>query len=83
MSCFCFHKWGKVDGDLQYCTTCNIARRVPLNPCNHKWDILDTELIYQGEKYSRFRTLIVGKVITLKCLNCGDIKSERILLNDN
>jgi predicted nucleic-acid-binding Zn-ribbon protein len=33
----CSHQWGPVLNGYQYCIKCNIARTVPIPPCQHEW----------------------------------------------
>jgi uncharacterized Zn finger protein len=67
----CRHSWGKLEGSVQYCNKCGIAR--PL-PCNHKW-----EIIKQGTTTCFGATN--GVLYIIQCKHCGEI-SKRIISID-
>jgi hypothetical protein len=70
---FCNHKFGKVEGNYQYCQKCGIAKAAPEVKCNHKWKREFVEDVYHV-----FSGRIYRKIILYECENCGETKQEVI-----
>jgi hypothetical protein len=66
---FCRHKFGKVEGEYQYCKKCGKAISVP---CNHKFEKLHVFPV----------TWIWGKtcayIYVSRCVKCGEIKRDEV-----
>ena len=66
---FCFHKWGKLEKCLQYCTKCGKGRSVR---CKHVWEVTEEQAIYN--KYNS----PFGRFYIMTCVHCGEKKGKRI-----
>lgn len=73
------HSYGQVEEDgYQYCVACNYAHFVSKKvECYHKWKIIDEYNI------SRIRNgSVTGKVYFMRCENCGEMKSQKLIIFD-
>jgi len=68
----CKHKFGKVEGQYQYCEKCGVARTVPHE---HRWEIIN-----KFQRTNRFTKPgdFVDMTYVLRCSICGKIKKEVI-----
>ena len=66
---FCFHKFGKLENNIQYCSKCGKARRVK---CQHNYTLV--------EKYSITNYLGNNNRIihVLKCVDCGKMINHTV-----
>ena len=75
---FCFHKFGKVEGDgYQYCTKCGLANLAPVRKCSHSFEILETT-----ERINSIRNTVIGKLYINRCKHCGIIEFSKFSVSD-
>ena len=64
---FCWHSWGDIKDNYQYCTKCNLAI---VAPCNHEYDTThESKITRMGLPSSS-----IGMMFIQKCKHCGNIK---------
>lgn len=68
---FCFHKYGKVEGNYQYCSKCGKAIRLE---CDHVFKIMEKYNIRERGITTPFQLIILSK-----CEKCGEIKKTELM----
>ena len=70
---FCFHRWGPLEGNKQFCTKCG---KVYFVPCQHIWEERDTS--YYGAQRDANGKIYrwTSRMIRFRCTLCGEQKQE-------
>ena len=68
---FCFHKYGKIDNNYQYCEKCGKAKIIP---CFHTWQLTKEINVFSWINSS----LPEYFVHIYHCIKCGEVKKIRI-----
>ena len=74
-----FHKWGKVEDGMQYCTICNKARQVPSGKCDHKWEVKEEHSLVSVENENRK----TGFFYVMQCKKCGELTKRQVELSNS